>query len=108
MLQMAVKTVNDTAGPDGLVPTLLVFGAYPRMVQSDHPTPTILQRAAAIRKAMKEISKIKSAKLVSTALNQRNGPNTTDIHDLPINSDVLVWREKMRVIKVAGKVHSIY
>lgn len=28
-LQMAVKAVNDTAGPDGLVPTLLVFGAYP-------------------------------------------------------------------------------
>ena len=29
ILQMAVKAVNDSAGPDGLVPTLLVFGAYP-------------------------------------------------------------------------------
>jgi hypothetical protein len=29
--QMAVKTVNDTAGPDGLVPTFLMFGAYPRL-----------------------------------------------------------------------------
>jgi hypothetical protein len=29
LLQMAVKAVNDTAGPDGLIPTLLVFGAYP-------------------------------------------------------------------------------
>ena len=28
-LQMAVKATNDTAGPDGLVPTLFVFGAYP-------------------------------------------------------------------------------
>ena len=28
-LQMAVKAVNDTAGPDSLVPTLLVFGTYP-------------------------------------------------------------------------------
>jgi hypothetical protein len=28
--QMAIKSVNDTAGSDGLVPTLLVFGAYPR------------------------------------------------------------------------------
>jgi hypothetical protein len=27
-LQMAFKALNDTAGPDGLVPTLLVFGAY--------------------------------------------------------------------------------
>ena len=28
-LQMAVKAVNDTASLDGLVPTLLVFRAYP-------------------------------------------------------------------------------
>jgi len=28
-LTMAVKAVNDTAGPEGIVPTLLVFGAYP-------------------------------------------------------------------------------
>lgn len=26
-------------------------------------------------------------------LNTRNGPNSTDIHALPLNSDVLVWRE---------------
>ena len=30
-LQMATKAVNDTAGPDGIVPTLLVFGAFPRI-----------------------------------------------------------------------------
>jgi len=29
ILQMAVKTINNSAGPDGLIPTLLVFGAYP-------------------------------------------------------------------------------
>jgi len=28
-LQMAVKAINDSAGPDGLVPILLVFSAYP-------------------------------------------------------------------------------
>lgn len=49
LLQMAVKTVNDIAGPDGLGPTLLVFSAYPRTVQSDPQMPTVLQRAAAIR-----------------------------------------------------------
>jgi len=30
-LQMATKAVNDTAGFDGHVPTLLVFGTYPRL-----------------------------------------------------------------------------
>jgi len=28
-LQIAIKAVNDSAGPDRLVPILLVFGAYP-------------------------------------------------------------------------------
>ena len=28
-LQIAVKAINDSAGPDGLVPILLVFSAYP-------------------------------------------------------------------------------
>lgn len=44
VVQMAVKAVNDTAGPDGLVPTLLVFGAYPRLVEYDPPSPTVTQR----------------------------------------------------------------
>jgi hypothetical protein len=29
ILQMAIKAVNDTAGPNEIVPALLVFGAYP-------------------------------------------------------------------------------
>ncbi|XP_044722189.1 polyprotein [Hirsutella rhossiliensis] len=52
LLQMAVKAVNDTAGPDGLVPTLLVFGAYPRINHDSPPSPPMIKRAEAIRKAM--------------------------------------------------------
>ena len=42
ILQMAVKAVNDTAGPNGLIPTLLVFGAYPRMIEESAPSPSII------------------------------------------------------------------
>jgi hypothetical protein len=45
---MAVKAVNDTAGPDGLVLTLLVYRAYPRITNLDPPAPSIIDRAAAI------------------------------------------------------------
>ena len=55
---MAFKAINDTAGPEGLVPTLLVFGAYPRMVELDAPSPSVTQRATAIKKAMVEIQKL--------------------------------------------------
>jgi hypothetical protein len=38
-LQMAFKAINDSVGPKGLVPTLLVYGAYPRMTENDPPSP---------------------------------------------------------------------
>ena len=40
-LQMAFKAINDSVGPNGLIPTLLVFRAYPRMVESNTPNPTV-------------------------------------------------------------------
>ena len=90
---MAVKAVNDTAGLDGLVPTLLVYGAYPKMSKLDPPTPSITERAAAIRKAMAEIVKLRAKQTVNNALHHRNGPNTTSVHDLPLNSKVLIWHK---------------
>ena len=41
-LQMAFKAINDSAGPDGLTPTLLVFGAYLCIVESDAPNPIVM------------------------------------------------------------------
>ena len=55
---MAVKTVNNTTGLNGLVPTLLIYRVYLRMDKLDPPTPSITDRAAAIQKAMAEIVKL--------------------------------------------------
>ena len=41
-LQMAFKAINDSAGPNSLIPTLLVFRTYPRIVESDTPNPTVV------------------------------------------------------------------
>ena len=48
VLQMAIKAVNDLAGPDGIVLTLLIFGAYPRMTEMDPLSPLVIRRAKAI------------------------------------------------------------
>lgn len=93
ILQMAVKAVNDTAGPDGLVPTLLVFGTYPRLSKHSPPSPSIAARATAICKAMIEIRKLKAARQVNDALATRNGPSVTELLQLPLQSNVRVWRE---------------
>ena len=45
---MAVKAVNNIAGPNGLVPTLLVYRAYLRMSKLDPPAPSIIEQVAVI------------------------------------------------------------
>ena len=89
-LQMAVKAINDTAGPSSLVLTLLVFGAYPRITDLNPLISLIIQRTVAIYKAIDEITKIRAQIQVKEALGQHNRPNTSAIHDIPLNSDVLV------------------
>ena len=87
---MAVKAINDTAGPDGLVPTLLVYKAYLKISNLDPPAPSITEQAVVIRKAMAEIVKLQAKQTVNNALHYRNGPNTTSVHDLPLNSEVFI------------------
>ena len=41
-LQIAFKVINDFIGPDSLIPILLVFGAYPYIVKSNTPNPTVI------------------------------------------------------------------
>ena len=55
---MAVKAINNTAGLDGLVPTLLVYRAYLRISNLDPPAPSIIEQVAVIWKVMAEIVKL--------------------------------------------------
>lgn len=98
ILQMAPKSVNDTVGPDGLVPTLLVFGAYPRITTESPPSASTIQRAKAIAKTMTELRKLMAKRKVNDDLNTRNGPNTEKLLQLPLGSEVCVYREKDRWI----------
>ena len=45
---MAVKAVNNTTGPNRLVPTLLVYGAYLRISKLDPPAPPVIEQATVI------------------------------------------------------------
>jgi hypothetical protein len=57
---MAFKALNNTAGLDGLVLTLLVFSAYPQMTELNAPSPTVTQCANAVKKAIAEICKLRA------------------------------------------------
>jgi hypothetical protein len=92
-LQIAFKAINDSASLNGLIPTLLVFRAYLYIVKSDAPNPIVIKQAAALKKAIKEVKKLRAERQVINALNMHNRPKTTAIHNLPLNSPILVWRE---------------
>jgi hypothetical protein len=52
---MAVKVVNNTVGPNGLVPTLLVFRAYPCITRLSALSALMVKRAEAVRSAMAKL-----------------------------------------------------
>ncbi len=72
-LQMAVKSVNDTISPEGLCPTLLVYGSIPRPARQT-PAETQLQRAKAIDKAMDIVHREQSKRRVAFGLKSDKGP----------------------------------
>ncbi|EED18931.1 hypothetical protein TSTA_126390 [Talaromyces stipitatus ATCC 10500] len=88
VLQMAVKAINDTMGPDRIVPTMLVFGAYPRMMLDSPPSALTIRRAQATRKAMAELRKAVAKRRVNDALNTRNGPIITETLNLPPGANI--------------------
>jgi hypothetical protein len=59
-LQIAFKAINDFTGPNGLIPTLLVFRAYLYIIKSNTPNPIVVKRAVALKKAIKEVKKLKA------------------------------------------------
>ena len=87
---MAVKAVNNTAGPNRLIPTLLVYGAYLRISKLDPPTPSVIDRVAIIRKVIAEIVKLQAKQTINNALYYYNGPNITLVYNLSLNSKVLI------------------
>lgn len=88
-----MEKTNDSVGPDGFVPTLLVYGALYRLgLAHDAPNATMQQRAAATQIATEEISKLFARRQVTGALKTRKGPDKTSVHGTPVGSPLLVNR----------------
>jgi hypothetical protein len=90
MLQMIVKAINDTADSDELMSTLLIFDVYSRMHVMNSSISSINQRAMTIEKVMTEVRKFRAERQIADALNTRNDLIVISIHDLLLNSNVLI------------------
>ncbi len=90
ILQMIVKAINDTVDSDELVLTLLIFDVYSRMHVMNSSTSSINQRTMTIEKVMTEVRKFRIERQIADALNIRNDLIIISIHDLLLNSNVLI------------------
>jgi hypothetical protein len=89
-LQITVKTINDLVGPDGIIPTLLVFRAYPKITNNSVLSPITTKRAKTIRKTSNEVRRYYTKRYIEDALRIRNSPDIIVILKLLIQSDVKV------------------
>ncbi len=92
---MIVKTINDTINSDELMFILLIFETYSRMHAMNLSISSITQRIMIIEKAMIEIRKLRTKRQMIDALNARYDSIIISIHDIFLNSDVLVWRNNV-------------
>jgi hypothetical protein len=97
-LSMALRAVNDMAGPDGISATLLVFGVIPSSgALGDPQRPTYATRSSALQNATKIATEFNAKKSVHTALSNRSAPDIMEIErlkTLPPGSSIRVYREK--------------
>jgi hypothetical protein len=75
ILQITVKVVNDLAGLDGIMLTLLIFKAYPCITKDSLSSPFITKQAKAIYKAINKVRRFYTKQQVNNALAIRNRLN---------------------------------
>jgi hypothetical protein len=90
ILQMTVKIINDIVDSDELVLTLLIFDVYSRMHVINSSISSINQRAMIIEKVIIEVRKFRTERQVADILNIRNDLIIISIHNLFLNSNVLI------------------
>ena len=95
LLQMAVYGVNSTMGPEGLCPTLCVFGAIPRPARA-LPAPDQVARAEAIDQTMKDVEKEHARRRLQFGLRYKGpyGKEREDLDQLTFGAQVRVYRDQ--------------
>jgi transposase InsO family protein len=96
-LALSVKAMNDSIGPEGLVPSLLVFGVMPRIPDLPTQVPSQLERFKCLYKARKEYEKWVCGQRIRTALKRRPPPASSYV--IRPGDTVAVYRERIREYK---------
>jgi hypothetical protein len=74
-LQITIKTINNSAGPDGIILIFLIFSIYPRIIENSVLLLIITKRTKTIRKTTKEVRYFYIKQQVTNTFIIRNNPN---------------------------------
>lgn len=100
-LALCVKAMNDTLGPNGVVPSSLVFGEHPQVfTRSETPPPraTLDERAKIATEARQEMERYMARVRTDRALRHAVPPAADQTYEK--DDKVLVWRENI----VSGRI----
>ena len=94
LLRYADKGINDTIGPEGLVPTSLVFGVVPTFPTVHADLPAQKERLAALDASRKEMETMETELRIQRALRAKLSPATKYLVEPGVR--VLVCRGKTK------------
>lgn len=94
VLRLAIKALNDTMGPHGLVPSLLVFGVLPTCPAPVQSRKSQVERFKAMNTARREMEAYVAEQRIKTALKSRLPPATK--FNIQLGQSVRVYREQER------------
>ena len=89
-----MKAINNLAGPDDIIPTLLIFEAYSYITKNSPLLLSITEWTKAIYKAIKEVLRLYAKRQVKNALTIRNSLNTESLLILYLQLNMQVWCKK--------------
>eukprot|EP00171_Calliarthron_tuberculosum_P007706 IDg7706t1 len=97
-LSIANYGLNNSANPEGLVPTLLVFGSIPKLPLGNvsHLPPSQRERFQAMETSRKEMETIVTRQRLALASKKHKG-KAMDAFEVCPGSEVLVYREKKKL-----------
>lgn len=94
LLQLALHCLNSTTGPEGLCPSLCVFGTIQKPLRPS-PAPEQLERARCIDNTMKLVEKEQAERKIKFGLSFRGpyGRERFDLDALKFGDPVRVYRK---------------
>ena len=91
ILQIFFKVLNDLVKPNKLVLILLVFNAYPYIMNIDIYLSTIINYNIAMQKTMNDVKRFYVFQIINNTLNNQNSLSINLNYGLPFNLPVLIF-----------------